>query len=259
MSWYERFGLTKNPFAIDPFESAYTLVNYSSLVDDLLYYTVSGNMALLKGDAGSGKTKLLIQVIERHKGQGKVVYVDGRQLDHELDIESLLNKKGQGVFGTVMKKKPKGMILLLDNVTNLTHKNFEKIKYYFDQDYIRSVIFTAENVEDLNLPPSMLDRVARRQIDIPPMINYDALRIVRDRFSDHFFLPDSVILRLFSISGRNIKQLLINCDKVCAYVVDQGRGEVLHKYIKLALKTATEKRTSSLQGGSIQEGAEVSQ
>ncbi len=44
MKWFERFGLENNPFEVDPFISEYTLVNYSKLIDDILYYTASGSI-----------------------------------------------------------------------------------------------------------------------------------------------------------------------------------------------------------------------
>jgi Cdc6-like AAA superfamily ATPase len=242
---YKRFGLEGDPFTIDPFNSDYTLVNYSEIIEDLLYYTASGSIVLLEGEEGAGKTMMLVQIIKRFKGHGKVVHVDGSRLKKEPDIEKLLNEKGNGLLGNVMKRKPKGMILLLDDVTHISEKSFEKIKYYFDQDYIRSVVFTAHDVEDLHLPPSIMDRIAARHIHIPPMINFDALRIIRDRFSDHFFLPDAVILKLFEVSNKNIKHLLQNCSKVCEFVVKQGRGEVLPKYIDLALKTEKQKQPES--------------
>jgi hypothetical protein len=85
------------------------------------------------------------------------------------------------------------------------------------------------------MPESIRDRIAGRSIQIPALINFDALRIIRERFSDHFFLSDAVIMELFRISQGNIKRLLENCDTVCEFVVQQGRGEVLPKYINLAL------------------------
>jgi chromosomal replication initiation ATPase DnaA len=246
MKWYKRFGLEENPFTTDPFKSDYTLVNYSQIVEDLLYYTASGSIVLLEGESGSGKTMMLRQIISRFEGYGKVVYVEGDKLKQDLDVEAVLNKKGHGLIGNMMKKKPNGMILLLDNVSQISARNFEKIKYYFDQDYIRSVIFTIHDNSDIDLPPSMVDRIARRHIVIPPLINFDALRIVRDRFSDHFFLSDEVILKLFKISEGNVRKLLNNCDKVCNFVVKQGRGEVLSKYVNIALATKKKKVQKNL-------------
>jgi len=235
---------------IDPLESDYTLVNYSQLVEDLLYYTASGSIVMLEGEEGSGKTMMLRQIINRFKGHGKVVYVDGSEIRGRLDVEKVLNKKGAGFIGTVMKKKPKGMILLLDNVTDISERNFEKIKYYFDQDYIKSVILTVADSSKLILPPSITDRIAKRHIEIPKMNNFDSLRIIRERFSDHFFLPDNVILGLFKVSNGNIKTLLENCDKVCKFVVKQGRGEVLPKYISLALGLKRVKRVKGIRSQS---------
>lgn len=238
MTWYQRFGLEHNPFSTDPFNAGYTLVNYSQLVDDLLYYTASGSMILLQGTSGSGKTMMLRQVIDRHKGYGKVAYIDGKSITKQIDVETILNRKGRGMIDTMLfKRKPSGMILLLDDIETISAKQFEKIKYYFDQDYIRTVIFTIHTTQQLDMPLSIRDRISGRNITIPPIISFDALRIIRDRFSDHFFLPDEIILEIFNMTQGNIKQMLQACDAVCSYVVEQGRGEVLPKYLKIAVKT----------------------
>ncbi|MFT4310840.1 MAG: AAA family ATPase [Candidatus Woesearchaeota archaeon] len=257
MTWYERFGLQKNPFTTNPFDADYTLVNNTKIIDDVIYYTIAGHMIVLEGPSGSGKTMMLRQIIKKFEGQGKVVYVDGSKLKKDLDIEELLDQKGRGFFGSITKTKPKNMIVLLDNVTTLSARNFEKIKYYFDQNYIRSVMFTFDHSETVHVPQSVWDRVAKRHIVIPALINFDALRIVRERFSDHFFLPDAIILELFELANHNVKKMLDYCDQVCAFVVEQGKGEVLPKYIKHAIKAEKQQTKNRVSGEKMK--AEVSE
>lgn len=236
MPWYERFSYESNPFELDPFKSDFTLINHIKLMDDLLYLVASGNIIVLEGDDGSGKTMFLKQIIERLGGKKKICYVDGRRLKKELDIEQLLNNAQTSLLSSVVNKKPKELILLLDNVDTLSARNCEKIKYYFDQNFIKSVVFTATNYSALDISDSLRNRILNNVVVMPPMNSFEALRIVRERFSDHFFLSDEVILRLFKLSKENIKLTLQNCDAICQFVVKEGRGEVLPKYLPLIVK-----------------------
>lgn len=242
--WFTKFGLTENPFTTDPFQSDYTMVNYSSLVEELIYNVRAGHMFLLVGKEGAGKTTMLLQVINTFGGKGRVLYVDGSTYKNDLDIEQVLKEKGTSFLRKVRGKKPKSLIVLLDNAEHINGINMQKLKYYFDQDYIHSVVFSTANMDDLSLPASIMDRIGNNVREIPPMINYDALRIVRDRFADHFFLPDDIILKLFEMSDKNVKTLLQNCEKVCSFVVKEGKGEVLSKYLRMALHVPARKKES---------------
>lgn len=220
---------------MDPFKSDYTLINHVKLMDDLLYLVRSGNIIVIEGSDGCGKTMFLKQIVERMGGKKKICYVDGRRLKHELDIEETLNNAGTGKL-KLLGDKPKDLILLLDNVDSLSARNCEKIKYYFDQHYIKSVVFTTADYSSLRISQSLRNRILQNVIVLPPVNAFEALRIIRERFSDHFFLADDVILRIFKLSNENIKLALANCHDICQFVVKEGRGEVQPKYLPLIVK-----------------------
>lgn len=236
MPWYERFSYESNPFELDPFKSDFTLVNHIKLMDDLLYLVRSGNIMVLEGADGSGKTMFLKQIIEKLGGKKKICYVDGRRIKEAFDIEEVLNNAGNSILSSIVNKKPTNLILLLDNVDELSIRNCEKIKYYFDQEYIKSVVFTSSDYSSLKISDSLRNRILSNVITMPPMNSFEALRIVRERFSDHFFLSDEVILKIFKLSKDNIKLTLKNCESICQFVVKEGRGEVLPKYLPLIVK-----------------------
>ena len=233
--WYSRFGLTQNPFELDPLKSSYTFVNHKTLLEDILYLVKSGNIFALQGDVGIGKTIFLKKIIDVFEGEGKVVYVDCVKVKARIDIEELIYKKKKTLLRTIFSKKPQDMIVLLDNVEHLSIKNCEKIKYYFDQGHIRSVLLSTHNYKKLDITNSLRDRVSDQLITIPQLNQFDALRIVRDRFTDHYFLADETILELFKHAKKNIKLTLQYCEKLCAYAAKKGRGEALPKYIPTAL------------------------
>ncbi len=235
MIWYKRFGYKSNPFERDPFKIDYTLINSVHILEDLLYLVKVGSLAVIQSPEGGGKTTTLRQIVDAFKGQGRVVYIDALKVGKSLDIEDVLNRKNSPLLSFVSSKKPKNMILLLDNVEYLSSTNCEKIKYYFDQNYIQSVVFATSNYESFQISQSLKDRIMNQVFTLPAINKYDALRIIRNRFSDAFFLGDDAIYRIFKLSGENIKFTIRNCENVCRFVVQEGRGEVLLKYIRLVL------------------------
>ena len=54
------------------------------------------------------------------------------------------------------------MIVVLDNVHYISNKNCEIIKYYFDQDNIKSVMLIGENYSAVRLSPSTRHRIGKR-------------------------------------------------------------------------------------------------
>ncbi|MFT7615743.1 MAG: Cdc6-like AAA superfamily ATPase [Candidatus Woesearchaeota archaeon] len=259
MQWYKRFGYEKNPFELNPLKAPYTVIHNKELIADLLYLVRVGSMVVVEGAQGSGKTTLLTRVINLFKGEGKAVYIDGNKIPDELDIEDVLNKKGRGIIRGLFNDKPKGMILLLDNVHSISSRNCEKIKYYFDQNYIRSVVFTTETYSKLKLDRSIHDRIMGQVIQIAPYSKFDVLRVVRDRFLDDDFLGDDMILSIARISDHNVKDALANTSKLCEHVTKEGRGEVLPKYLPLINKKPTRKvkRTVTLRSVPKQSNASL--
>lgn|SRR3989338_1247103 len=207
MEWFEELNFDANPF-----EHETKTVGYEEVLEDTDYCIVSGNMLFITDEKGNGKTKLLKEVIRKFGGHGKIIFVDCLKLDKELNVERLL-KDANGIMGSVFNQKPKNMILLLDNVQHLSQRNCERIKYYFDQNHLRSVIFTGTNFEKLQLPESLKHRMWK-VVELGFLTDYEAVQIVRDKIG-YDFLSDHMLKDIWKQSGKVIKDYLKNCEKVC--------------------------------------------
>ncbi|MEK7224356.1 MAG: ATP-binding protein [Bacteroidota bacterium] len=208
MEWYEEMDFDSNPF-----DKETKLIGFEDLLDEMLYAIVSGNMIFIEGESGSGKTKLLKEAIERFGGHGKVIYVNCKKIHNDLNIERLL-KDRYGWFATaILNKKPRNMILLLDEVEHLSRKNSERIKYYFDQNYVRSVVFSGSDMESAGLSDSLRHRVHKKLI-IKNLSDYEAVQLVREKVGNEI-ISDRIIKHIYKISGRNVKRFMENCEKVC--------------------------------------------
>lgn len=213
MEWYEELDFDENPFKVDT-----GFVGNEDLLDEVFYSIVSGNIIIIEGERGSGKTRIMKEVIKKFGGKGKIVYVDCKNLDKELNIEKIINKK-RGLF----RKNPKNMILLLDDVENISERNMERIKYYFDQNYIRTVILATSNANELKLSTSLKQRVLSK-FNVAPITEYEAVQLVRDKVGE--ILGDRIVKAVYKESNKNMKKFMENCEIICrAYVTNKDIKE----------------------------------
>lgn len=213
MEWYEKYDFNENPF--ENFKNK--TIGYEEILEEMFYAIMAGNMVFLEGEEGSGKTQLLREIIYNFGGYGKVIYVNCKLLDKELNVERLL-KERYGILGKFFNKKPRNMILLLDNIEYLSKENAERIKYYYDQNYLRTVIFASSDMSNVGLHPSIEQRISKK-VKLPKLSEYEAVQVVRERVGDEL-LSDRTIKEIYRMSGRNNRNFLKNCEKVCSVVGD---------------------------------------
>jgi len=224
--WYTKIGFDGDPFSKDSgFEG------HDALVEEVFYAIHSGNMVSIVGDSGSGKTKILKEIIKRFGGKKKIIYVNCRHMQKAINVETLLQNR-QGFFKRILGKKPNKMILLLDEVESLTSKNCERIKYYFDQNFLQSVIFTGKTFPVEGMSHSLVQRISK-VLKIDPLSDYEAVRIIRDKIGDKY-LTDRVIKTIYSKSGRNTGRLLQNCKTVMTEIA-HGNKEITEEEVEKLL------------------------
>ncbi len=183
---------------------------------EVVYRIASGNMLLIEGVKGSGKTALLRNAIDNFKGFGKVVYIDVGTFGRRLDIAKLL------------KGRPRGMILLIDNIEYLSESNNKKIKYFYDQDYIKSVVFATADSGAISFTSAIRSRIGRNVLKLKALSESEALRIAEDKLKEDFIVSDEVLVELYRRS-EGLRDFLVNCDSLCDYLrgVDRVEAEVL--------------------------------
>ena len=211
MEWYEELDFDENPLTI---ESKY--IGNELLLDEVFYSIVSGNVLIIEGPKGVGKTRTLKEVIKKFGGEGRVAYINCKNLDKELNVKDVIKKKN-GFISRMFKDDPRDMILLLDDVEHLSEKNMERIKYYYDRNFLRAVIISSRNALDLNLNESIKQRI-RKVIKMKSLSDYEAVQVVRDKLGEEL-LNDRIIKETYKHSDKNMKRFLSNCELVCkAYI-----------------------------------------
>ncbi|MBI4149300.1 AAA family ATPase [Candidatus Woesearchaeota archaeon] len=239
--WYEELGYDDNPLEANPFRVNFPLVNRSREAADILYAIDAGNMLVIEGKDGIGKTMLLRHAITKHRGKGKVIYIDGNTVSKRLNIESLLVKRSGLFRGRLLKHKPRGMILLFDNVQQLTKKNCEHIKYFYDQDYLKSVIFTLQEYKAAPFTDSLRDRIGERVIRLRPLDDQEAAQVIMQRLPKSWLAPD-LIAGILEESEKSLALALQHT----SYLMDYAAANKKEKLTKTEIKKLLRERTREM-------------
>ncbi|MFP4111824.1 MAG: AAA family ATPase [Candidatus Woesearchaeota archaeon] len=238
--WYEELDFEENPFSTNPSNFVKNLVGREDVIDELMYRVRAGSIVFVEGEEGMGKTSLLRYLIKKFRGRGKVIFVDCAKLEKELNIEDLLVMRNGFMKGMLLKNYPKDMILLLDNVSELSHLNNERIKYFFDQGYLRSVVFTGNSYESADFSESLRQRVAK-VIKLEKLEEYQAVDMIRDRIGDIKFFSDEVIEKIADLSGYVPKKILHNAEEVAEFVINIDEDQATVDHVTQVLNKKGEK------------------
>ena len=226
MEWFEKRDFFENPFNTEPTTE---LTGFNEMSEGLQYRVASGSMVFLEGSEGSGKTSLLKFLIQKFGGFGKVIYTDLNK-DKDFDIKRLMQKK-YGFFGKLVGATPRDMILLLDNVKQISKRNAGLIKYYFDQGYIKSVVFSGEKYKKADIPPGVRERIGNRVLSIKKLTSDEALQLFRSRIDDKL-LSDAFIRKIYKKSS-STKDFLKKCDKLYDYITSNNIKNVTEKTLEM--------------------------
>jgi len=231
-AWYKRLGYYENPFLIKPLQETTLLYGQEKQLTDALYYIRAGSMVFVEAAHGAGKTKFLRNIIEQFKG--RIIYVDAMRLKKHLNIEELLRKKN-GLKGKLFGSKPKEMILLLDDVDELSLVNLERLKYYFDYGFLHSVVMTGKSFKKIPFSESIVNRIGRRVLKLETMTKDQAIDMVFERLDeskddDDALISKKQVEKIFS-KDSNPRLFLINLHRVFEEMSFEEDEKILDKHL----------------------------
>ena len=233
--WFKKYGFFSNPFSIKPAPFDFKVIGQDKILEDLYYKVPNGNMAFIEGKFGNGKSTILKHLINKLRGERKVIYFACNRIDKDLDIEKLLIGK-YGFWGRLFKVHPKDMLVLLDEAQDLTPENTQRIKYFFDQGNIKSVVFTGVSYERCNLHESIKDRIGKDVLKLRELNDDEAVLLIRNRIGETNLMSDEIVKKLWKLSNKNPRRLLQYSDMVCRKVVETDEKEVTDKIVREVLK-----------------------
>ena len=235
MEWFEELGFDSNPFDASLEASAKYAVGLDKPLEELEYFVDSGSVVFVEGPLGSGKSVLLWKLADRL--WGRAVYVDHSA--GEPDVRSIMRKK-TSFLDRVFGKTPRGIVLLIDNLANLSPLSpaaMGQLKYHYDNNYLGAVVFAGASFLSAGLSPALVDRIGSRVIKLSAIAENDAVLMVRNRLGSSAFLGDDPIRKLYKMSGKDPKRFLQLCEDACKAAVASKSEAVSNEHI-ISLKNS---------------------
>jgi energy-coupling factor transporter ATP-binding protein EcfA2 len=227
--WFRDLGFHNNPFSIKP--AAYTdaVLGYDKVVDEVSYGILNNKVIVVEGDYGNGKSTILRRILNDFGGKKQVIYYSCNRMEKHLNVKHLLNGR-YGFFGKLFDMKPKDMILLLDEAQELGSKDFERLHSYKQEGYLKSIVLVGKGFERKDIGNGLAKEL--QDVSLDTVDEATALKIVRKRVGSLPLLPDAIIKTIYSVSEKNVRSLLKNCEEVCKRAVETGRKKVSMEFLK---------------------------
>ncbi|MBD3203041.1 AAA family ATPase [Candidatus Woesearchaeota archaeon] len=222
--WYREIGFYNNPFSIKPASFHDELIAYDL---DYIYSKIdNGQMIFIDGTYGSGKTTILKNIINRYRGDKKVIYYNYNLAKKDFNIKNLI--KGSNSFiNKIMGIKPHNIILLLDEIKKLKKNNAKQTLKYYHKGIIKSVIFVNNDYYEVDFPEEIEDLLDGNVIRTAKLSEKEAIALIRRRIGNIKILSDEIIKKIFARSEKNPRKLLENCEDICRHAIEEEMEDVV--------------------------------
>lgn len=214
--WYKQYNWSENPFNAK-FNTQ--LVGFDRQKQLLADYISSGDLCLVTGESGTGKTSLLKWLQKNVKGH-RIRYLSAEGLDEFFNLRKF-------VKSLLRQKKT---VLLLDEAQFCDENLRMQLKTLWDAGMIKSSIIAQPNAELANFSQSIRSRMGNRVIKLVKMDTQTAKELIDLRTGGKHPFTDEIIEEIVTASNRNPRKILENCESIC--IALKGK--------KLTLKDAKE-------------------
>ena len=198
--WYQAYGWKKNPFLV---KFSTDLVGLTKEKKLLLDYVNSGDICIVTGNSGVGKTSLL-KWVERNISKYKVLYLNAEGVSEYFNLAKFVGRP-------LLRKR----VLLLDEA-HYTDENFKKeLKLLWDSNVLKSVVIAQPNEGLQDYSESFKNRVGKRVMQMKGMDVEQAKDLIHLRTQGKHPLSDEILSLIVEEAKNNPRKILENCELVC--------------------------------------------
>lgn len=185
MTWYKELGFRNYP--LDP-RSNPNLIGVDKQEEELVNYITQGNMCLLCGFTGSGKTSMLRRIQKNPKLKGmQFVFISADGVDKQYQIDDAI-KDSKSFVDMLLFRKPRKIVVLLDESHLANRILTESIKSKWNYVYpngdkmIQSVIVSQIDSQlGTNFSGSFIDRLGHRKVQMRRLEPEELVQVLRQR------------------------------------------------------------------------------
>jgi DNA-binding MarR family transcriptional regulator len=241
-TWYKQLGFSKYP--LDP-RSNPQLVGVDDIERQILDYITQGNMCLLSGFTGSGKTSMLLRLMKHPQlAQYQFIFISADGIKRDYDISDAFSDS-QSFVDKLLFKKPRNVVVLLDESHLANRILTESIKSKWNYVYpdgmkmIQSVIVSQiEPQLGTNFSGSFMDRLGKRILQMKRLDVTDLAQVLKIRLETttknyvDVFDQDALELLCKSADG-SVRQLLEYTDAVFRQLCSMNPNPLLTDSFKV--------------------------
>jgi MoxR-like ATPase len=232
--WWKKYGFFKNPLDIRPNED---LIGVDDIIKKIKDSIINGEIFLLYGPIGSGKTSLAFKIKRDLSDRYNVIYVNG-EYERDKDLGEIIekNKYNKFLFFKFENKLP--IVLILDEYYNFPEDVSKKLKYLYDNRIVHSIMLIQPSPQIMNATLSFLNRLYRKiEMKFPP--EDEILKLINKKLKGRVNLDERMLRNLIRKSNNNIRQIFIELNNLLEGGIDnlnKGLGEIknLENEIKLS-------------------------
>jgi len=234
--WYKELGFHSNPFSIKPAAFHNELFGNATVINKVIKKLEKRGIVFVYGDFGTGKTTVMKRIIGEFGGEAfgvkKIIYYNCNQSERPIDYDKLLVGAG-GFFGRLFGIRKKGMMILLDEMQDMSVLDLERLKEYYDDEFFRSVVFVGKS-DDVAMSEELEAEIGENRFALGNMRKSDAVLMIRKRIGDLGFLGDDMIVKIFK-KDENSRSFLKNCEDVVRVAFESGADSVSDVHIERVL------------------------
>ncbi|MFZ8856156.1 MAG: AAA family ATPase [Candidatus Nanopusillus sp.] len=202
--WWKKYGFSKNPLDIRPNED---LVGVDDIIKKVKDSIINGEIFLLYGPIGSGKTSLAFKIKRDLSDRYNLIYING-EYERDKDLEEIIekNKYNKFLFFKFENKLP--IVLILDEYYNFPEDVSKKLKYLYDNRIVHSIMLIQPSPQIMNATLSFLNRLYRKiEMKFPP--EDEILKLINKKLKGRVNLDERILRNLIRKNNNNVRQIFI--------------------------------------------------
>lgn len=219
--WWKKYGFSKNPLDIRPNED---LVGVDDIIKKVKDSIINGEIFLLYGPIGSGKTSLAFKIKRDLSDRYNVIYING-EYERDKDLEEIIekNKYNKFLFFKFENKLP--IVLILDEYYNFPEDVSKKLKYLYDNRIVYSIMLIQPSPQIMNATLSFLNRLYRKiEMKFPP--EDEILKLINKKLKGKVNLDERILRNLIRKNNNNVRQIFIELSNLLEGGIDNINKEL---------------------------------
>jgi len=217
-SWFERYGFAFNPLTTNAQETVdrRLFTGRDAELAQLQEFVDSGELVLVTGEPGIGKTTLLQQAHELNKAKYSSFLVMCSE-HPEFDVLPSVKAKRSLLDSLFRRELPaKEAVFFLNEARFLNEFTGEDLKTQAkDKRSVKSVVCACVDKKDLKVDKAFLDRVGDRIIRLDRLPPECSAALLKARLGKRNMFDAGAVLALHRLSKGNPRRLLEKAELAC--------------------------------------------